>query len=234
EGGEGGLGERPAVLGGSHDPLLDWALRESGCGLATLLNGSLDGLDCFEQRRAGLAGMHIPEGEGWNEKTVAARGLRGCVLIGWAVRARGLILSPALSGKVAGFADLRGKRLVVRQPGAGATALFDALMAGSGLSATDIEVSADLARTESDAAAAVAAGEGDAALGIAAMARQFSLDFVPLVAERFDLLIDRRTYFTPPVQTLLAFAGSEVTARKAAAMGGYDLGELGKVRWLSP
>ncbi len=234
EGGEGGLAERPAVLSGSHDPLLDWALRESGCGLATLLNGSLDGLVCFEERRAGLAGMHVPEGDGWNEKTVIARGLRGCVLIGWAVRARGLILSRTLSGNVAGFADLRGRRVVVRQPGAGATALFDALMAGAGLSATDIEVSADLARTESDAAAAVAAGEGDAALGIEAMARQFSLDFVPLVAERFDLLIDRRTYFTPPVQTLLAFAGTTAVAQKAAAMGGYDLSDLGKVRWLSP
>ena len=25
----------PAIVGGSHDPLLEWALRESGSGLAT-------------------------------------------------------------------------------------------------------------------------------------------------------------------------------------------------------
>ena len=32
----------PRVLAGSHDPLLDWALRESGCGIATYFDGSLD------------------------------------------------------------------------------------------------------------------------------------------------------------------------------------------------
>src|SRR5438128_2209910 len=26
----------PPIVGGSHDPLLEWALRESGCGLASL------------------------------------------------------------------------------------------------------------------------------------------------------------------------------------------------------
>ena len=32
----------PLVLAGSHDPLLDWALRESGSGIATFFDGSLD------------------------------------------------------------------------------------------------------------------------------------------------------------------------------------------------
>ncbi|MEX0758629.1 MAG: helix-turn-helix domain-containing protein, partial [Tistlia sp.] len=34
----------PPVVAGSQDPLLDWAVRESGCGLALLPGGSLDGL----------------------------------------------------------------------------------------------------------------------------------------------------------------------------------------------
>ena len=29
-------GELPPIVGGSHDPLLEWALRESGSGLASL------------------------------------------------------------------------------------------------------------------------------------------------------------------------------------------------------
>ncbi|HMB14063.1 MAG TPA: helix-turn-helix domain-containing protein, partial [Roseovarius sp.] len=43
--GEGALhpATRPDLVTGSHDPLLDWALRESGAGLATLWNGSCDG-----------------------------------------------------------------------------------------------------------------------------------------------------------------------------------------------
>src|SRR5215475_7903255 len=34
----------PPIVGGSHDPLLDWALRESGCGLAGLPEGGEAGL----------------------------------------------------------------------------------------------------------------------------------------------------------------------------------------------
>ena len=233
-GGDTAPAERPAVLTGSHDPLLDWAVRECGSGLATLLNGSLDGLDCFVDGRAALAGLHIPEEAGWNVETVAARGVRGAVLIGWAVRARGLILSEHMRGEVQGFADLEGKRVVMRQPGAGAAALFGRLLSKEGLTETDLMPSAELARTESDAAAAVAAGDADAALGIEAMARQFHLPFLPLVEERFDLLVDRRAYFTDRVQTLLAFARGDALKHKAAAMGGYDLSETGTVRWLSP
>ena len=29
----------PPIVGGSHDPLLEWALRESNCGLASLPEG---------------------------------------------------------------------------------------------------------------------------------------------------------------------------------------------------
>src|SRR5687767_8805607 len=34
----------PVVLAGSHDPLLEWAVRSSGSGLALLTEGSSDGL----------------------------------------------------------------------------------------------------------------------------------------------------------------------------------------------
>ncbi|PWE33872.1 excisionase [Maritimibacter sp. 55A14] len=226
--------DRPAVLAGSHDPLLDWAVRESGCGLATLFDGSRDGLERFAGGDAALCGLHLPEPDGWNVQTVAARGLRDCVLIGWAERSRGLLLAPALRGEIGGIGDLRGRRMVMRQPGAGAAALCERLLDGAGLTQDDLAPCGGLARTESDAAAAVAAGEADAALGIEAMARRFHLEFLPLTRECFDLLIDRRAYFTDPVQRLLAFCATDALREKADAMGGYDLAPSGAVRWLTP
>ena len=41
----------PPIVGGSHDPLLEWALRESGSGLATLPEGSEAGLRRLAARR---------------------------------------------------------------------------------------------------------------------------------------------------------------------------------------
>ena len=75
----------------------------------------------------------------------------------------------------------------------------------------------------------MAAGEADVALGLEAAARQFRLGFVPVQQERFDLLVNRRCYFTEPVQTLMDFARSDAMARKAKSLEGYDLSELGKV-----
>ena len=232
--GEAAAKDLPAVMTGSHDPLLDWAVRESDCGLATLLNGSADGLALFAEKHAALTGLHVPEADGWNIQTVVAHNLTGCVLIAWAVRARGLLLNAQTAKEVKRFADLRGRRVVMRQPGSGAAILFDSLVADADLSITDIAAIEGTARTESDAAAAVAAGEADAALGIEAMARQFHLSFLPLEKERFDLLIDRRAYFTDAVQTLLDFARGTAFHNKAISMGGYDLSDAGSVRWLSP
>jgi molybdate-binding protein len=138
-----------------------------------------------------------------------------------------------VADRVQGLADLRGLRVALRQPGAGASALLDRLLAEAGLSTRDLNAAPAPARTESEAAAAVASGEADAALGIETMARLHGLAFLPLTWETFDLLIDRRAYFLPPVQTLLAFAQGSGFAVKAKAMGGYDLAPLGRVRWVS-
>ena len=55
--------QAPPVIAGSHDPLLDWAAQESGCGLALLPGGSLDGLKRFAGGEARLAGLHLYDAE---------------------------------------------------------------------------------------------------------------------------------------------------------------------------
>ncbi|MEP3047058.1 MAG: substrate-binding domain-containing protein [Roseibium sp.] len=226
--------ERPAVVAGSHDPLLDWAIRESGCGLATLFNGSSDGLTCYSDNRAALSGLHIPEDDGWNIQTVQSLDVSNSVLIGWAKRQRGLLVSDAAKADIHSVEDLKDKRVVLRQPGAGAAALFARLLAASGLTESDFIAASGFAHTEGEAAATVASGDADAALGVRAMALQYKLGFVPLEEEYFDLLIDRKSFFSNPVQQLLTFAKTPGFTHKAEAMGGYDLTGLGNVRWVSP
>ncbi|GAB4513440.1 MAG: helix-turn-helix transcriptional regulator [Roseibium sp.] len=233
EGADGGAGRvRPNVLAGSQDPLLEWAIHASGCGLATLCNGSADGLTQFESGAAALAGIHLPEETGWNVNTVEALGLRDAVLIAWAKRRRGLLVSEEAED-IRGVTDLKGRRIAARQSGAGAALLLARLLGDAGLDETDLIPAGGPAHSENDAAAAVAAGEADAALGIEAMAKQFRLRFVPLLDENFDLLVDRRAYFTDPVQRLFGFGRGAQFAEKAEALGGYDLSEHGEVRWLS-
>ena len=49
----------PPIVGGSHDPLLEWTLRESGCGLASLPEGSQEGLRRLTRGEVMIAAIHL-------------------------------------------------------------------------------------------------------------------------------------------------------------------------------
>ena len=229
-----GLGaERPAVFLGSHDPLLDWALRESRSGLASFFDGSMDGLERFAASEGIATGLHIfdPQDDAWNVPAVASR-FRGrdVVLVEWAKRERGIVLREEDRGAIASMSDLKGRRVVPRQAEAGSQALFAHLLTEAGLTGTDIDLASPV-RSENDAALAVLEGKAHAALGLAGLARQYRLGFVPLVTERFDLLVDRRAWFEPPLQAFIEFCRSGAVADKAAEIGGYDVTGFGRVHF---
>ncbi len=219
----------PPILAGSHDPLLDWALQQSGAGLATFYDGSFDGLDRLADRSAQAAGLHIAEEDGWNRDTIAERlGNAPVVLVEIAMRQRGLLLAPdALDVKT--VADLQGRRLIMRQETAASQRQFTALLSSANV--TDFDASSTRARTEQELAIALHDGKGDAGFGLAAMAGLYNLGFVPLREERFDLAVWRRAWFDPPMQKLMTFLRSDACATRAEELGGYDLGGLGRVHY---
>lgn len=224
--------EPPPVCAGSHDPLLDRAVRESGCGLALLTQGSGEGLVRLLDGAAAVAGLHLfdPESGETNVPALVAAGARGFVAIEWARRSQGLLVPAGNPAALRGVGDLAGRRIVRRQATAGSQGLLEALMAKAGVAPDAVAWTRATAHTHSDAAAMVATGGADAAFGVASAARAAGLAFVPLFEERYDLVMRRRTYFEPPVQRLLAFARTPALAETAAALGGYDVGGLGTVR----
>ena len=167
----------------------------------------------------------------WNVGTVADRfASQPCVLVEFATRERGLIMAPDRAEAINGIADLRGRLIVPRQAEAGSQALLDHLLAEAGLANGDY-VLTEAARTETDAAQVIADGLGEVALGLRVAADQFKLAFKPVMRERFDLLVDRKAWFDPPMQTLLAYCRTDAFRSKAEAMGGYDLSGLGTVHF---
>ena len=224
-------GERAQVFAGSHDPLLDWALRESGAGLATYFDGSLDGVERFAGRAAVAAGLHVydPDTRQWNVPLVSARFThQPVVLVEFAWRERGLIVAPDQADALRGVGDLRGRRIVPRQAAAGSQGLLEHQLAEAGVGHDEVEMTTP-ARTETDAALAVLEGKADAAFGLMGLARRHRLAFVPVIRERFDLLVDRRAWFEAPLQRLVAFCGTGAFHEKAVEFHGYDVDGLGSV-----
>ena len=232
----------PAVIAGSSDPLLEWAVRESRCGLATMTYGSMDGVDRMVTGSACAAAMHIPTPPGATDAPQVDRNVAlfkdrlaylDCVLLEWAKREQGLVVAAGNPLKIGKLPDLKKSkvRVILRQPGAGSYLLFLQLLGQEGIHPDQLKYVETSAQTETDIASAILDGRADAGLAVRAVARQFHLDFIPLTVERLDIAVLRPSYFDAPWQALMQFTQKTAFLRYAKTLAGYDIRDLGKVMW---
>lgn len=226
----------PAIVAGSRDPWLDWCIAQSGCGLATMGGGSLTGLGAVLAGEALAAGIHLLDAAsgGYNAPYLAGRGgTDGLVLLEWARREQGLVLPPGNPKAIQGIADLARPdiRTALRPAEAGAHVLLLALLDQAGHGPQALTTDGTLHASGFELGLAVLDGRADTGLATRAVARRLHLEFLPLAWERFDLLVGRRDYFEPPMQTLLHFARGAAAIAKAKDLSGYDLSGHGRVHW---
>jgi len=230
----------PPIVGGSHDPLLEWVLRESGSGLASLPEGSEAGLRRLARGEITAAAIHVHRLDGDDEAAnldavADAPGLHDVVVIAYARREQGLVLAPGNPLQlrdVAGVAARRA-RLALRPQGAGAQLLLLALLARAGLAFDALALVKPVCPTGADIAQAVRSGRADCGIATRSVAQAAGLDFVPLTWERFDLALHQRDYFRPGLQALFKFVRTAAFRDRAAELAGYDVSEAGDVRALN-
>lgn len=230
---------RPPVITGSHDILLEWAVRQSGCSLALLMDGSGNGLKRFAEDGAVACGVHVvdPETGTFNGPPVE-RALAGlpAVRIHWARREVGLVLPTGNPLGIRTLSDLAASEVTLadRPPGAGGHILLRHLMQREGLPIDGLWQSRREAVNEADVASLILEGKAGAGFAPRAAANRFGLTFVSLAWDEFDIVIERRDYFEPPFQALMRYARSPALIGKARLLGGYDISDLGEVRGNAP
>lgn len=231
----------PAIIAGSSDPLLEWAVRESRAGLATMSYGSLDGIERLAAGHACAAALHLPAPAprgppGIDRNVEFARDRLAhldCVLIEWARREQGLLVAKGNPRRIRDLAGLQRARVRVaeRPATAGSYLLFLKLLQEAGIAHDALNIVAPVAQTESDVAAMILDGRADAGLAVRAVAQQFQLEFIPLTVERLDLAVLRASYFDAPWQGLMALTRTAAFARYAKSLAGYDVKQIGAVKW---
>ena len=226
------------IVGGSSDPLLDWALRESGSGLAILPEGSEAGLARFAAREVIAAAIHLHalEDDGIDANMLAMRRdtmLRDAVLLAFARREQGLIVAAGDPLKLDSVetAAARGARFAVRPDGAGAQLLLLGLLHRAGLALDRLTRVSPVCPTGSDIAQAIRAGRADCGIAQRSVATTAALGFVPITWERFDLVVRARDYFHPPWQKFAGFLRDASFIQHARELGGYDVSDAGAVRY---
>jgi putative molybdopterin biosynthesis protein len=229
----------PAVIAGSSDPLLEWAIRESRCGLASMTYGSSDGFTRLLAGEACAAAIHLPlmnlvSVEPPNKEAAQSRlGNMDCVLLHWAEREQGLLIAPKNPKKIRSLLDLKrkGVKTIARQQGAGSYLLLLELLKAQAIEPDALHYALPVAQTETEIAVAILDGRADVGLAVKAVAQQFHLEFIPLAKESLDIAVLRPSYFDTPMQKLFEFTKTSQFKQYAKSLAGYNVSKLGTVLW---
>ena len=229
------------VVIGSHDNTLDL--------LATLLRrhhpdlrlssahvGSTGGLLALQNRRAHFGGSHLfdPESNSYNvpyiKRYLPELPLK---LVNLVHRAQGLMVLPGNPKNIQGFQDLTRPevRFSNRQRGSGTRILLDYQLQQLQISPDAIKGYDQEEYTHMAVAVNVLSGAADAGLGIMAAAKALGLDFIPVVTERYDLVVPETTWADKRFQKLLDIIRSGEFKSAAAALGGYDTKDTGTLMY---
>lgn len=227
---------------GSHDLVLTWLAAHfpeiaPGYQLSLQFSGSLGGLIALAEGQADLAGCHLWDAETGEYNAPFVRRLlpgKRLALVTLAHRRLGLVLPEGNPLGVQGLRDLLrpGLRFANRNEGSGTRVWLDAQMRSLGLDPNSIIGYTQGLPTHSAVAQAVAEARADAAVGLQAAALAYGLHFIPLLLDRYDLVIPALALDSSPFQALLAWLQSPSARLAIEKLGGYETTETGQIHWV--
>ena len=231
--------ENTIVAIGSHDMTLDLLgsllhKDNAALSLASANVGSLGGLQALRREEAHLAGTHLLDEDTGEYNIPYIRRVLGdseVVVVNLTYRDQGLIVPKGNPENIRTLSDLSREDVsfVNRQRGSGTRLLLDYELKLAGISVESIKGYDRDEYTHTGVAAAVASGIASVGLGILAAARALDLDFVPLLKERYDLVIPKRYYESQLLQPLLQIIRRSDFQEQVTNLGGYDTSQTGQV-----
>ncbi len=124
-----------------------------------------------------------------------------------------------------------GVRMVNREKGSGARTLIEEQFRLHGIKGCDV---AGYEREEGNhlaVAGAVARKEADVGIGIEKAARLVGVEFLPLVRERYDLVLLKNETNEKLIAHVLDILRSDAFRKELEAIGGYELTHTGKIMY---
>ena len=229
------IGEPDLILSG-QDVLLDILanfLQQSGINTGRTYLSSFEGLLSLYQDNVHVSACHLYDGVDHNTDYVR-RLMPGvpAVLMNLSYRTQGFYVQSGNPKAIRGWEDLRRQdmRLLNRRPGSSARILLDVQLQKLGIDPRTVAGYDKVMKSHLTMAAAVAAGEADLAIGTERISRQMDgIDFIPLLEERYDLVIKKSALEMPAIQTLFNVINSSVFRKEIASFSGNDYRDLGKI-----
>ena len=208
-------------------------LQQEGVNAGRTYLSSFEGLLALYQEKIQAAACHLFDGQGYNTSFVRSL-MPGvpAVLVNLSYRTMGFYVQKGNPKNIRGWQDLRREDISIlnRRAGSSARIALDVQLKKLGIPTAGIQGYGRIMSSHLTMAAAIAAGDADLALGTERISRQIEgIDFIPLMQERFDLVIKKETLESEPVRKLLGILNSPVFRREVAHFSGNDYRDLGKV-----
>jgi molybdate-binding protein/DNA-binding XRE family transcriptional regulator len=195
---------------------------------------SHEALDLLARRQIHIAGAHLYDevtGE-FNVPFVERRFVdRPMLVFNLARWEAGLVVAAGNPRGIKGIADLARDDVtfVRRQHGSAAQALVERLLRREGLPGAWAARGRVVASGHSEVARLIALGVADAGVALAAVASPLGLEFIPLSAERFDLVLPKELAGDGRVARLLEALASRSFRREMESLGGHVVRDAGKL-----
>lgn len=226
----------PDLILSGQDVLLDILasyLQQSGVHAARTYLSSFEGLLSLYQDNVHVAACHLYDGNDHNTDYVR-RLMPGvpAVLINLSYRTQGFYVQSGNPKSIGGWIDLRRKdiRILNRRQGSSARILLDVQLKRLGIDCRNVSGYDRIMKSHLTMAAAIAEGEADLAIGTERISRQMDgIDFVPLLEERYDLVIKKTALDTPAVQAMVKVLNSSAFRKEISDFSGNDYRDLGKI-----
>jgi excisionase family DNA binding protein len=196
--------------------------------------GSTEGLKALNKGYTDIAWSHLfdPESGEYNIPflPVYVPDIKP-VVINLYYRELGFVVAPKNPRTIRGFEDLGRKdiRFINRQKGSGTRNLIDRHLNGLGIEPGHIQGYENEVNTHLEVGLSVLSDEADVGVAATAVARLLGLLFIPITLERFDMILDQRTYFEGTIQAFLEVLRSEKFRNRVSGLGNYDFKDSGKI-----
>ena len=218
------------ILVAGCDPgvsVLSRHVQAAGIELVLAHRNSSQALSLLKEGCVHVAGTHLRD-EATGESNLPQIGRlfprNSVAVIAFAVWEEGIVTARGNPKNIRGIEDFSREDVAIvnREKGSGSRALLDSQMQRAGMESGSVRGYDQLAPGHLPAAWQVRTGAVDCCLATRAVARVFGLNFIPLVSERYDLVIRRRHLELPRIQNLLDTLSRSTFRRELEGLGGYD------------
>lgn len=226
----------PDLILAGQDVILDILasyLHQADVNAGRTYLSSFEGLLALYQEKVQAAACHLYDGKECNTSFVRSL-MPGvpAVLVNLSYRTQGFYIQKGNPKGIRGWEDLRRSDIAIlnRRVGSSSRILLDTQLKALGVPVSQVNGYEQIKSSHLTIAAAIATGDADLAIGTERVSRQIeNLDFIPLLEERFDLVLRRDSLENPAVSRMLAVLSSSAFRREVAPFSGNDYRDLGKV-----